>query len=175
MAANYLRQNSEIIKGDELWLFIGTTSATQPTAFATSHSLNRSLSTTSISSKDHGTSSYVVTGEGSWTVSTEALMSINISDSNAMDFDDLMEAFYKGTMVYVTFGKLSNYSAKGIVNVDTTQAVDPAQEWAIGTPKWEGQGYITSLQASAGHGDTATYSIEITGVGPLTRNPARQD
>lgn len=168
---NYLRKNTEIIKGDELWLFIGTTSSTMPTAYSTSCSLNRSLSTTSISSKDHGTSSYVVPGEGSWTVSTEALMSINIGDQGAMDFDDLMEAFYNGAMVYVTFGKLSNYSAKGIVNVDVA---DGAQEWAIGTPKWEGQGYITSLQASAGHGDTATYSIEITGVGPLTRNPARQ-
>lgn len=165
----YIRQNSEIIKGDELWLFIGTSSTTQPTAFATSHSLNRSLSTTSISSKDHGNTSYVVTGEGSWTVSTEALMSIDITNQGAMDFDDLMHAFNKGNLVYVTFGKLSNYSAAGIVNVDG------AQPWTIGTPNWTGEGYITSLQASGGHGDTATYSIEITGVGPLTRNPARQD
>lgn len=159
----YIRQNTEIVKGDELWLFIGTSSTTKPTCFATSHSLNRSLSTTSISSKDHGNTSYVVPGEGSWTASTEALMSINNNDTNAMDFVEIMDAYNTGAMVYVTFGKLSNYSAAGIVDVDS------ATEWAIATPNWTGKGYITSLQASGGHGDSATYSIEITGIGPLTK------
>lgn len=159
----YIRQNSEIVKGNELWLFIGTSSTTKPTCFATSHSLNRSLSTTSISSKDHGNTSYVVPGEGSWTASTEALMSINNNDSNAMDFVEIMDAYNTGAMVYVTFGKLSNYSAAGIVDVDS------ATEWAIATPNWTGKGYITSLQASGSNGDTATYSIEITGIGPLTK------
>lgn len=159
----YIRQNSEIVKGNELWLFIGTSSTTKPTCFATSHSLNRSISTTSISSKDHGSTSYVTLGEGSWTASTEALMSINNNDTNAMDFVEIMDAYNTGALVYVTFGKLSNYSAAGIVDVDS------ATEWTIGTPNWTGKGYITSLQASGSNGDTATYSIEITGIGPLTK------
>ena len=162
----YLRQNSQLVKGDELWLFLGTESNNEkPTCFATQHSLSRSLSTTSVSSKDHGNTSYVIPGEGSWTCSTEALMSIKTGDSGAMAFESVMDAYDSGSKVYVKFGKLSNYVASGIVNVDG------ATPWQLATPYWSGEGYITSLQASGGHGDSATFSIEITGIGPLTKTP----
>ena len=160
----YLRQNSQLVKGDELWLFLGTESNNEkPTCFATQHSLSRSLSTTSVSSKDHGNTSYVIPGEGSWTCSTEALMSIATGSDGAMAFESVMDAFYSSSKVYVKFGKLSNYVARGIVNVDG------ATPWQLATPYWSGEGYITSLQASGGHGDSATFSIEITGIGPLTK------
>ena len=167
----YLRQNSQLVKGDELWLFLGvrdaqspdTPASTKPTCFATQHSLSRSLSTTNVSSKDHGNTSYVIPGEGSWTCSTEALMSISTSDTGALAFEDIMDAYDNGLLVDVTFGKLSNYTAAGIVDVDG------ATEWTLETPYWTGKGYITSLQASGGHGDSATFSIEITGIGPLTK------
>lgn len=164
-----IRQNQDIVKGDELWLFVGTSATTKPICFSTSHQLSRSLATNSVSSKDHGSSSYTVPGEGSWTCSTEALMSIASGDGqNALAFTELMDIFdSQDPTVYVTFGKLSNYTAKGIVD-DTD-----AQEWEIGYPKWEGKGYITSLQASGGHGDSATMSIEITGNGPLEKKTSQ--
>lgn len=163
----YIRQNSQIVKGDELWLFIGTASGSEkPTCFATQHSLNRSLNTTSVSSKDHGNTSYVIPGEGSWTCSTEALMSISTSDTGAMAFADIMDAFDSGNLVYVKFGKISSHT--NIVGVDG------ATDFQLAQPYWSGQGYITSLQASGGHGDSATMSIEISGVGPLTKTPANQ-
>lgn len=161
----YIRQNTEIVKGDELWLFIGTSATTVPVAFATNHQLSRSLNTSSVSSKDHGNTSYVIPGEGSWTCSTEALMSISGDNwSSKAAFEELMDAFDTSDLVYVTFGKLSNYTEAGIVDVDG------ASNWTIGTPNWEGKAYITSLQASGGHGDSATMSIELTGVGPLKKN-----
>jgi hypothetical protein len=164
MADTYLRQNSQLIKGDELWLFIGTSEGQElPTCFATQHSLNRSLSTTSVSSKDHGNTSYVIPGEGSWTCSTEALMSMSTEDTGAKAFVDIMDAYDQGDLVYVKFGKLSNYTQAGIVDVAG------ATEWQLATPYWTGKGYITSLQASGGHGDSATFSIEITGIGPLAK------
>lgn len=161
----YLRQNSEMVKGDELWLFISTDNGTtfKPTCFATQHSLNRSMNTTTVSSKDHGSSSYIVPGEGSWTASTEALMSITTTDNGAMAFTDMMDAFQTQSLVSVRFGKLSNYTGTGIVGVDG------ASEWQLGYPYWEGQAYITSLQASGGHGDSATFSIELSGVGQLQK------
>ena len=160
----YLRQNSQLVKGDELWLFLGTAENQEvPTCFATQHSLSRSLSTTNVSSKDHGNTSFVIPGEGSWTCSTEALMSMTTTDSNAKAFVDIMDAYDTGSLVYVKFGKLQNYTAAGIVDVDG------ASEWQLATPYWAGKGYITSLQASGGHGDSATFSIEITGIGPLTK------
>ena len=168
---SYIRENSQLVKGDELWLFLGTASGSEkPTCFATQHSLSRSLSTTSVSSKDHGNTSYVIPGEGSWTCSTEALMSIATGDAGAMAFENVMDAYDSGNKVYVKFGKLSNYSAAGIVNVDVAGTAQ-ANGWELDTPYWSGEGYITSLQASGGHGDSATFSIEITGIGPLTKTP----
>lgn len=166
----YIRQNQDILKGDELWLFVGTSATTKPICFSTSSQLSRSMSTTSVSSKDHGNTSYTVPGEGTWTCSTEALMSIEAGQgSNALAFQELMDIFDSDDpTVYVTFGKLSNYTAKGIVDVDVAGS-DQANGWEIGYPKWEGKGYITSLQASGGHGDSATMSIEITGNGPLEK------
>lgn len=152
------RNNTDIVRGDELWMFIGASSTTAPIAFATQHSLSRSLNTTQVSSKDHGNTSYTIPGEGSWTASTEALYSTD-------GFTSVMDLFDTGALVYVTFGKISNYTAQGIV--DTENPV-----WTMGTPNWTGTGYITSLQASGGHGDSATFSIEIGGVGPLTKHTA---
>ena len=167
---SYLRDNSNIIKGDQLWLFIGENKGFEyPTCFAQQHSLTRSLSTTSVSSKDHGNTSYVIPGEGSWTCSTEALMSFE-STGNGAAFTSIMDLYNKSKIVYVKFGKLSNYVESGIVNVDTTNLPASTQSgWQMDYPYWEGQGYITSLQASGGHGDSATFSIEITGVGPLKK------
>ena len=167
----FIRDNKNIVKGDELWLFVGTSTTTKPICFSTSHQLSRSLSTSSVSSKDHGNTSYVVPGEGSWTCSTEALMSIKADNAASLDekksfaFEELMEIFDSpDPLVYVTFGKLKNYVNGGIVDKEG------AEEWVIDTPNWSGKGYITSLQASGGHGDSATMSIEITGLGPLTKN-----
>ena len=161
----YVRQNANIVKGDQLWLFISPSitshvaAAAAPIAFATSCSLNRSLATNSISSKDHGTSSYVTPGEGSWTASTEALYSLNV-DTGATGFSDLMAIFDSGDKVNVKFG----YVASGGANIVD---IASATNWTI-TSGWSGEGYLTSLQASGSHGDAATFSCEITGIGNLT-------
>lgn len=172
----YIRQNDNVVKGDQLWLFISktVTAGAQgayeagnalPICFATSCSLNRSLATNSISSKDHGTTSFVSPGEGSWTASTEALYSMN-PDTGATGFEDLMEIFDLGQKVKVSFGYVTN-GGENIVDVEGT-AQDPVNNWSIADGDgWYGEGYLTSLQASGSHGDAATFSCEITGIGPL--------
>lgn len=168
-----IRGNKQIVKGDQLWLFISnsisgdTAAAAAPIAFATSCSLNRSLSTNSISSKDHGTTSYVTPGDGSWTASTEALYALASTPSGepalsaATTFANLMSIFETGKLIKVKFGYVSG-GGTNIVDADTQQT-----EWTISSG-WEGEGYLTSLQASGSHGDAATFSAEITGIGPLT-------
>lgn len=174
--SQYLRKNDNIVKGDELWMFLGSTevagtTGTVPIAFSTQHSLNWSRSTNSVSSKDHGNTSYVVPGEGSWTVSTEALFSIKgETGAQAATFDTLMELKDANAAIDVKFGTLANYQEAGIVDVDATSGqTGAAENWELDTPYWQGKGYITSLQASGGHGDSATMSIEISGSGPLTK------
>lgn len=157
-----VRNNSDIVKGDQLWLFIATnaTGTANPVAFATNCTLNRSLSTNSISSKDHGTSSFVTPGEGSWTASSEALMALG--GTSATLYQDMMTTFGAGNPeVKCVFGYVSDGGATIVDN-------DEATSWTMGNPHWEGVGYITSLQASGQHGDAATWSIEINGNGPLT-------
>lgn len=170
----YLRSNDNIVKGDDLWMFLcentGATGAQAvPIAFSTQHSLNWSRTTNNVSSKDHGNTSYVIAGEASWTVSTEALFSIKgETGSTAATFDTLMDLKDKSKGVIVQFGTLENPQGRGIVNVPT-EGEDPAEEWVLAEPYWEGEGIINSLQASGGHGDSATMTIEIQGVGPLTK------
>lgn len=161
---SYIRKNSNIVKGDELWMFLGASGSEQPIAFSTNHSLNWSLNTSNVSSKDHGNTSCVIPGEATWSVSTEALFSLsNDNTVGAAAFDDLMTLKDSSSPVSVKFGKISNYTAQGIVDVDS------ATNWTLSYPYWSGEGFITSLQASGSHGDSATMSIEISGNGPLTK------
>ena len=161
----YIRENKNLVPGDELWLFIGSYDDTKdldhqsasPVMFATQASLNRSLSTTSVSSKDHGNTSYTIPGEGSWTASTECLYSVD-------GFDDVNDLFTESDLVYVQFGKINETVGSGIVDVDG------ASEWTMAEGYLHGIGYITSLQASGSHGDQATFSAEITGVGGLKKH-----
>ena len=164
-----IRNNVDIVKGDELWLFIGETETTHPICFATQHQLSRSLATNSISSKDHAGSSCVIPGEDSWTCSSESLMSIADGPDGAYAFEKIMDLYETHAQVYVKFGKLSNYVGSGIVDVDVT-GTPQANGWEIGTPYWTGVAYINNLQATAAHGDSATFSIELQGNGPLKKN-----
>lgn len=171
-----IRNNANILKGDQLWLFVSKTSGDSgtpiPVAFATNCSLNRSLSTNSISSKDHGSSSYVTPGEGSWTASTEALMSINV-DTGAIGYENCMSLFDENEIVMVQFGYVAGGStATKYPSGQNIVDVDDATEWVMSDPYWTGKGYITSLNATGNHGDAATYSLEITGIGALTKHTA---
>ena len=135
-----IRSNANILKGDQLWLFVakdsGDSGTPIPVAFATNCSLNRSLSTNSISSKDHGSSSYVTPGEGSWTASTEALMSINV-ESGAIGYENCMSLFDENEIVMVQFGYVAGGSTptkypSGQNIVDVADATD----WEMSDPYW---------------------------------------
>lgn len=172
-----IRNNSEIVKGDELWLFIGVGGA-KPVAYATTCSLNMQMSTQSISSKDHGSTSNVIPGEGSWTASTEALYAQaggtgaagTPGATGAVGFGQLLTAYKNSSKVDVIFGYVdrTTNSAKdnNIVGTDASSSTPTHAEWIIANG-WSGQGYITSLQATGAHGESATFSCEIAGLGPL--------
>ena len=85
--------------------------------------------------------------------STENLYSVE-------SFDTLNRLFQSGKKVYVQFGKIGNYTEQGEVE----NANGP---WTMGNSYMCGAGYMTSLQASGGTGDSATFSAEITGLGTL--------
>lgn len=163
-------KNSQIVRGDNLWLFVSPSftgegakeeaAAAVPVAFATNCSLNRSTAMNSISSKYHGPSSYSTPGEGSWTASTEALYAIADTRTGDAGFAQLMTCMDKNKPVKVQFGYVAG-AGENIVDTET------ATNWTI-SDGWEGTAYINSLQASGSHGDAATWSLELTGIGLLT-------
>lgn len=180
-------KNSNIIKGDEVWLFLGirednATGATNfyPVAFSNQHSITNGMSTQNVSSKYHGNAPAIIPGEKTWTCTTEALMSLSgnpVSGATGTaavqdyGFDKIYDAYANNKIVDVQFGKLYGqfsgqtgaYNPQGCVENDTPiWALDP-------DTVYEGCGYITNLPVTANHGDSATMSIEISGLGLLTK------
>lgn len=178
----HIRNNNELVKGDQLWLFLGVGGA-KPVAYATSCSLNMQMATQSISSKDHGSSSYTIPGEGSWTASTEALYAQAYGATGAANagvpgatgaigFGGLMNAYKNQSQVDVIFGYVSGAGANIVDTGENYVNPEPTGEWSI-VNGWSGKGYITSLQATGSHGESATFSCEIAGLGALTEYPAQ--
>jgi len=143
-----------VINGSDLMLFIGGKSV----AYATSHSLDISNETSEVSNKDTGgrwaTSKVTRT---SWTVSTENLYALQ---GEGTTFQDLFELLHEE--VEIVFALESGYKNKPTTGV-------PTGGWtAIASPKYTGKAVLTSLSISAPDADNATFTAELTGVGPLT-------
>ena len=150
-----IRENSQILKGSVLMLFIGS----DPVGFATSHALSLTLNTTEVSTKDHGDYPSVLAQSISWEVTAENLY----STAGELKY---MQTMIAKTPVTIKFA-ISSYDQtdeKGIVGVDN------ATDWSASTVIAEGKALITSYSINAPAGDNATMSVTFTGVGALTTN-----
>ena len=147
-------ENTDIIKGSKLMVFLGGS----PIAFATSHSLSITVNTTEVSTKDHGDFPSVIGNNITWEITTENLY----SDTGESALWNAMKTMQPVT---VSFAPASNYSnttaQQGIVGVQG------AQGWTAGTAIASGKALITSLSVNAPAGDNATLSATFTGVGEL--------
>lgn len=154
-----MAQNSDILKGSKLMVFVDDNGTKKAIGFATSHSLSLTTNTTEVSTKDHGDYPAVIAQSISWEVTAENL------------YSDTGEATYMGLMlsktpVDIEFAPASNYSnadEKGIIDAS------PAKAWTAGTPIASGKALITSFSINAPAGDNATMSVTFTGVGALTQ------
>lgn len=144
--------NSQIVKGDELMIFLDGKSI----AFATSHTLTLTGNTLDIASKDHGFWGASIVGKRTWEISSENLFSDD-------GFAKMYDAWVAGTELTLVFGKASDYEINGII--------DKAESWTAPTSGsyWSGKAYITSLTANAATGENATYSVTFTGAGALEK------
>ena len=162
--ADYTLKNSNIIKGSHLMVFLDG----NPIAFATSHSLSKTLNTQDISTKDHGDYNAILPQTISWEITTENLYSLS-------GYAALNTAFNTRQAVTVAFGE-STYAQDGtqasIVLPESAEQGAKTTNWALSGDYEEGQAYITSLQVTAGSGDNATFSATFTGTGDLTSKTA---
>ena len=161
----YVRQNTDIIKGGKIMVFLDN----EPIAFATNHTLSLTRNTQEISTKDHGDATAILPTTQSWEVTSENLMS-------AAGYEQVLAAYLNATPVTIYFGA-SNYSnttsEKGIVNVENatewTKEAWPSSATSSNSLNLQGTAYITSLSVNAPNGENATYSVTFTGAGQIDR------
>lgn len=153
------RNNSDIIKGSMLMVFIDD----NPIAFATSHSLSFTTNTSEVSTKDHGLYPSLVVNSQTWEVTAENLAS---ADSINQLFT-ILDKTKGGTPITLKFAKPSNWNDKGIVGGEGA-----AENWTAGDIIAQGDAYLTSLQLNAPSGDNATISATFTGIGAFTLDNA---
>jgi TP901-1 family phage major tail protein len=155
----------EIKKGTNLMLFVGQGSnpvTYKSIAHATSHSLNISAETQDISSKDYGKYGASSVNKITWSITSENLMTT--------DYDTLFDLMVAGEAIPITWGERSQNKS-----IDESSSDNPpVTEY---TPKttaitYTGKAIITSLNTNAPNGDNASYTVELTGVGAITKVPA---
>lgn len=147
---------ANIIKGDELMVFIKSGNATSALAYATSHVLTINGNAIDISSKDHGFWGASQIGNITWEVTTDNLYTEG-------DYDKLYDAMIAKTPVEIVFAKASNYNENGLTVVG-----GPVEAWTPGAGR-KGNAIITSLVANANTGENATFTATFTGNGPLIK------
>ena len=152
--------NDKIIKGSDLMIFING----QPIGFATSCEVSLSAETSDTSNKDSGNgwSSATVT-KRSWTASSDNLYAESVY-SGEHTFNTLFTFYSNGTPVTLVWSPNQN-AAKTTGRIPE---VETATGWVRVGTAYQGQAIITSLSATASNDDNATFTVEFTGVSPIT-------
>lgn len=155
------------LNGSDLMLFIKKSDKMQSIAYATSHTLDLSMDTKDVSTKDNGAGRWqnYEAGLQSWTVSTENLMSD--SAENGLSFNDLFDIYLNRTTVDVAFALQADYTDLTTKENESWDA--PTTGWTPSTNQYHGKAIITSLSVSAQNGEKATYSCTLQGCGNLMK------
>lgn len=136
--------NKDLIRGDKLFIYLGE--STTPIAYSTSCSLEMSFETIDTANKMSGNWTSSLLGQGSWSISTDAL----IAKAQTESIDSI-------------FTKMT---AREAVKVKFAEA---GTDYALGNSWFEGEAYITSCNINAGNGEVASMSITLTGSGELKK------
>ena len=154
-----------IIKGRNMMLFLspnGTSSTNYKSiAQATNHTLTISADTVDISTKDIYSGKWQTSELNTlnWSASSENLV---CDDPQGVSYEDLVDYMIKGTKLTGVFGMRSGTTSED-ANV-TTGGWTP-----LATDGLKGEMIITNLVKNAPNGDNASFTVDFTGVGPLTK------
>lgn len=146
-------------KGNLINLFYHDGTNWKTLAYGQTHSLSRSNETTEISSKDHGLHPDTEVTGSSWSMSCEALFTVE----NAKVIMGMAD---KGEPYSVCFAQVSQTEwADGLQSVTD---ISTNQTWTPGNAFVKyGNALVTSCEITANNGETATLSVEFTGSGAL--------
>lgn len=152
-----------IIKGKKLMLFVKESDTYKAIAFATNHTFSTSASTINVSHKDLAD---LATGAAkwddqdidtfSWSITSEHLYA---NEGAGYTAKDIFALYANGTVLDVKFG---------LADASTTGA--PETGWVPSTLESQmlsGKAVITSYDINASVDDNASFSITLTGKGPI--------
>ena len=152
-----------IIKGKKLMLFVKESDTYKAIAFATNHTFSTSASTINVSHKDLAD---LATGAAkwddqdidtfSWSITSEHLYA---NEGAGYTAKDIFALYANGTVLDVKFG---------LADASTTGA--PETGWVPSTSETQmlsGKAVITSYDINASVDDNASFSITLTGKGPI--------
>ena len=141
------------IKGGDAMLFVNGKSI----SYATSHTLHLAGETQDTSNKDEG--------GGGWASSEVSIISCDASSDNfystdgeGNNYDDLVSYMVARTPITGVFG-LKSSTAENV----------PDGGWSYTTPYYKGNCVITDISLNAPVGEYATFTVQLQGVGPLTK------
>lgn len=152
-----------IIKGKKLMLFVKESDTYKAIAFATNHTFSTSASTINVSHKDLAD---LAEGQAkwddqdidtfSWSITSEHLYA---NEGAGYTAKDIFTLYANGTVLDVKFG---------LADANTSGA--PATGWVPSTSESQmlsGKAVITSYDINASVDDNASFSITLTGKGPI--------
>lgn len=136
--------NDEVINGSDIILSVEG----KEIACATSHTIELTNATREVACKGSGDFTSAEYGRFSWTVSTDALLNLG-AGATFMSYADLMQLMLAKTVVSIE----SKYDQDG----DDTNTMTVT-----------GDCIITSISQASPDNDNASYSVSLTGRGPLS-------
>ena len=144
-----------------LFLSDNGTTGFKSIAQATNHTLTISADTVDVSTKDIYSGKWQTSELNTlnWSASSENLV---CDDPQGASYEDLVEYMIAGTKIWGVFGMKSG-DQTGETNVSSGG-------WTpLTSDGLKGQMIITNLVKNAPNGDNASFTVDFTGVGPLTK------
>lgn len=179
--------NKSIIKGSDLMLFLNDTAGQDPSAnvsnfaalgYASSCSVTLSAEATSVANKDFGNGwDSNIVGNRSWTANSENMYAEDVA-TGAKTFRNLVDAYLNGRVVSLCWAPTENINPANELNRKHNVTDVSGQKWVpqkgVGQTKYVvlyGDAIITNITANANNGESATYTVDFAGAGPIKMLP----
>ena len=147
------------IKGKNMILFYGIGDTYKAVAYSTDASLDMSRNLVDVGGKTTGSWDEKKTRKAGWAMSSSHLLA---DTSNV----DLVGLFTEGTILTIVLAQVSEHKD----SIDVGNYTIDAEKYS-----YVGNAIITKLSLKATNGQTATFSVELTGTGNLQKKNMKTD
>lgn len=170
-----MANNNDVVNGTDLVLMVdvsvaGDGTEWQQVAHATTHSIDLTRESRGVSSKSTGEWMLERYGKISWSASLDGLI---LLDSGIVNYEVLVDKMIAREVIKVI--SVYNDIDNGTPLEDSKDDYDPTgttvaeNPFKSGTPYYEGDAVILSVNKSAGEGENATFSMSLGGASALEK------